>query len=360
MKLTFDFSALWRVADQIGAKHSNFSLDDEIKPLDPIDVRLSGEGIDVDPEALKLRGGLFSYEGRQVVLYIPDHTNKDIEKALTTQGVRKKFHVTYCEHLNNMKQRGYFERYKATNKLTGKFHIFGKSKLDRTMKEGDVALDVCMFCLQKLNYKGSADKFTRRKVRDSFVIPEFFSTYSSFFPYLPSGIGGDPDKADYTSDWSQVSSAYRQTKNYTCEVCNVTLNDQKHLLHTHHINAVRGDNRQENLQALCVDCHRKEHGHMYVSHSDMQTITMLRNQQSVIQRNWESVLQYADPALRGILEKLQIQNYSAPVLGYFIEKNDNDSCLVDAAWPEQRMAVAINMPQTIPSGWELFAPEAFL
>ena len=233
MKLTVDFSALWRLAEQIGAEPVPFTTGEEIKPLNPIDLRLSGEGIDVDPEALELKGGLFSYEGRQVVLYIPDHTNKDIERALTTQNVRKKFHVTYCEHLNNMKQRGYFERYKATNKLTGKFHIFGKSKIDRTMKEGDVALDVCMFCLQKLNYKGSSDKQIRRRVRDSFVIPEFFSTYSSFFPYLPSGIGGDPDKSDYTSDWSNISTRYRESRNYTCEECNVVLSAQKHLLHTY-------------------------------------------------------------------------------------------------------------------------------
>ena len=361
MKLTVDFSALWNIASKIGAEKSTFSLNDEIREIDPIDVSLSGKGIEVDPEDLQLKGGLFSYEGRQVVLYIPNHTNREIEKALTTKSVRKKFHVTFCRHLEDMKRKKQFEKYKATNNLSGLFNIFGKSKIDRTLKDGNVELDVCMYCLQKLNYKGSSDRNICRTVRDTFDIPEFFSTYSSFFPYLPSGIGGDPSKADYSPDWKRKSAEYRASKNYTCENCHVNLNSHKSLLHTHHIDTIPGHDQYDNLQALCIDCHRKEHSHMHVSYNDMQTVTRLRREQGLIQRQWDSVLNLADPALYGSLRKLQSEGYMPPEIGYSITGNsDQASLAADAAWPETKLAIMIETAVQNVDGWNIVPPENFL
>lgn len=361
MKLDVDFSALWNIASQIGARRSDFSLDEEVKPIKEIDVRLGGEGIEVNPEELQLRGGLFSYEGRQVVLYIPNHTNRDIEKALIDKSVRKKFHVGFCSHLEKMKKQKQFEKYKATNNLSGEFRIFGKSKIDRITKEGDVSLDVCMYCLEKLNYQGASDRAIRRTVRDSFDIPQFFSTYSSFFPYLPSGIGGDPSKADYTPDWPTVSANYKASRSYTCENCHVNLNSHKSLLHTHHIDTIPGNNRPENLQALCVDCHRKEHGHMHVKHRDMQIITQLRLEQGLIEKQWSKVLQLADSALDGVLRKLQKKGYQPPEIGYSITNNRGDViAIADVAWPENKLAITIEkIDQAIP-GWKIVQPEDFL
>lgn len=361
MKLYADFSALWNIASQINARRSDFSLDEDVKPIKEIDVRLSGEGIEVNPEELQLKGGVFSYEGRQVVLYIPNHTNREIEKALTEKSARKKFHVTFCSHLEKMKKSKQFEKYKATNNLSGDFHIFGKSKIDRTTKEGDVSLDVCMFCLEKLNYQGAADRSIRRMVRDSFDIPRFFSTYSSFFPYLPSGIGGDPSKADYTPDWPIVSAQYKASRNYTCENCHVNLNSYKSLLHTHHIDTIPGNNRPENLQALCVDCHRKEHGHMHVKHHDMQTITQLRLEQGLVEKQWNKVLQFVDPALNGVLRKLQKKGYQAPEVGYSIANERGDViAIAEAAWPDNKLAITIEKIERTIAGWKICQPEDFL
>ncbi|WP_067587182.1 HNH endonuclease [Endozoicomonas ascidiicola] len=361
MKLEADFSAIWNIANQIGATRSNFLLDEQVQPIDPIDVRLSGEGIDVNPEDLQLRGGIFSFEGRQVVLYIPNHTNRDIDKALIDKSVRKKFHITFCSHLEKMKKNKQFEKYKATNNLSGDFHIFGKCKTNRSSKEGDVNLDVCMYCLQKLNYQGSSDRSVCRIVRDSFDIPEFFSTYSSFFPYLPSGIGGDPNKADYTSDWPTVSANYRASRNYTCENCYVNLNSNKNLLHTHHIDTISGNNRPENLQALCIDCHRKEHGHMYVRHSDMQIISHLRREQGLTEKQWHKVLLLADSALNGVLRKLQRKGYKPPEIGYPLVNDHGDIvAIADVAWPEKKLAITIEKSEQAIGSWKTVQAEDLL
>lgn len=359
MELTPNFRQLWKIAKQIDASKSNFTLDQGIKPIDPIDVRLSGDGIEVKPEELDLNGGLFSYAGRQVVLYIPNHTNKGIEKALVDKSERKKFHVTFCKHLEDMKRKKQFDKYIATNNLSGSFHIFGKSKINKALKEGNVELDVCMYCLQKLYYQGASNLDTSRIIRDSFDIPEFFSTYSSFFPFFPSGIGGDPTKADYTPDWREVSNRYKTSRNYTCEQCHVNLNNHKSLLHTHHIDTIAGNNRPENLMALCADCHRKEHGHMHVSHSNMQIITKLRREQNINLDNWESALNLADPALNGILRKLQAKKYEPPELGLTIT-DKGKTVEADAAWPARKLAITIHKTNKSIPGWKIVQPGSFL
>ncbi|AMO56122.1 hypothetical protein GZ77_04755 [Endozoicomonas montiporae] len=358
MPINVDFLELRSIANEIGANEIDFVLNDEINPVDPIDVILDEQGIEADPSNLKLRGGPFEYEGRQVVLYIPNHS-WDIEKSLSELKSRNKFHVTYCEYLEKRKKQNTIDRYIATNRLTGLFKIFGTSKQSRTLKEGEVELNVCMYCLKKLNYKGASSTSIRRQVRDSFDIAEFFSIYSSFFPFMPNGMAANPANSNYPKNWSKISTSYRQSKNYTCEHCHVDLNDHRNLLHTHHIDGIPGNNNYSNLLALCIDCHRKEHGHMYVRHTEMQTITKLRRDQGVIEQNWDSILRLADPALYGVLKKLQDQGYQPPTIGYSISSNDT-IYTADVAWPNERFAIVVVKPESKISGWKLFTPEEYL
>jgi len=45
-------------------------------------------------------------------------------------------------------------------------------------------------------------------------------------------------------------------KNYCCEICEISEYNEKHItLHLHHVNGNNKDNRLENLQILCPNCH---------------------------------------------------------------------------------------------------------
>lgn len=68
-----------------------------------------------------------------------------------------------------MRQKNRFERYHATNRVDGLFEID-----DGLGRSQDVALKVCMNCLERLNYKGSIDKQQKRVIFKSFSLNEFF------------------------------------------------------------------------------------------------------------------------------------------------------------------------------------------
>lgn len=61
----------------------------------------------------------------------------------------------------------------------------------------------------------------------------------------------------YTKNWEQISKAYRETHNYTCERCGIHIDNpfEQHYIHVHHRNGNKVDNRTRNLECLCVRCH---------------------------------------------------------------------------------------------------------
>lgn len=62
----------------------------------------------------------------------------------------------------------------------------------------------------------------------------------------------------YALNWQQISKAYRESKKYTCENCNLKMDDQKYskFWHTHHIKGnEKLNNKRSNLKCLCIKCH---------------------------------------------------------------------------------------------------------
>lgn len=61
----------------------------------------------------------------------------------------------------------------------------------------------------------------------------------------------------YTKNWEQISKAYRETHNYTCERCGIHIDNpfEQHYIHVHHRNGNKVDNRTKNLECLCIRCH---------------------------------------------------------------------------------------------------------
>ena len=63
------------------------------------------------------------------------------------------------------------------------------------------------------------------------------------------------DEWGYVHGWDEISLGYRAKKEYICENCGVNLSINKFYLEVHHLNSNKTDNRESNLQCLCVECH---------------------------------------------------------------------------------------------------------
>lgn len=347
MKLKVNFSALTAALELMGIKPlDEVPLPPRIAPLDPIDLELE-DGIEVlDLNDVETTNGLLSLKGRQILLYIQDH-GSGVPHAMENGKNGNKFHVADCTMLHTMRARKRFERYVVTNSLDGDFPIAGEDWQTGKKMEGTARLWVCQYCLKKLHYKGAKHGSTRQIARD-FEIGDFFSTYSSFFPNLPRRRAGRAEDEQYSKNWPNIAAQYKAGKNFKCENenCGVNLRSQKHLLHVHHSNGVKGDNRTDNLEALCVACHREQpqHKRMFIKHSDMQTINRLRREQGLLRKsNWGKAIENCDPALRGVLEACKQKDAPIPEVCWEI-KDESGAFIatIEVAWPSAHIGVAIS------------------
>ncbi|MDZ4097194.1 MAG: HNH endonuclease [Methylophilaceae bacterium] len=355
MKLVFDFSALWKQINRIEGARVAFLLT-ESRQIDPIDVSLGNNGIEVKLDELENIGGLLSYKGRQVLLYIPDQ-GQSIEAVLSgDQEKGKKFHVAHCKTLDDMKEKGRFERYFAITNATGIFPVNGVSPNTRAEVSGNASLYVCLNCLTQINYKQSARSASLRKsVRAQFEVFVFFETYSSCFKYFPQRSGTNPGSSNYTNDWKEISDRIRRHANWLCDDCGVDLRDRKDLLHVHHKNGNKANNEPSNLRPLCAACHRDQplHESLFIKYQDMAVLIAKRQEQNLIKKSWSSAIRHADSALRGTLELAEIRGWAVPEIAY-LPSGVKVPFRLDAAWPDRRLGIALSPDSNMKlSGWEI-------
>ena len=364
MPIDVDFRALRRAAQRMGATESGFTVGLDRSTIEPIDIQL-GEGKEIQLDELDSSEGLLSFEGRQVLLYIPDQ-GKNIDKVLENGTKGRRFHVADCKTLADMKARGRFERYVVTNDLSGSFNVYGTSLRTGSGREGSADLIVCQNCLEHLNYEGfrSKSRPARWKSSVDFSIGRFFEAYSSFFRHLPKGFAkADGSAAGYSQDWQSISENLRRKAGFQCSECEVVLDRHKSLIHVHHKNGVKSDNRPDNLEVLCKLCHglRPLHDHIFISHEERKMISECRQQQGVYEpSDWDEVFELADPGLHGILHIAMEGNYHFPEVGLDIQ--DSSGAVVaylDLAWTRDKVAVAISAEdrkRAASLGWTVYSP----
>lgn len=278
MELTVTFEALHAAVHAMGAKLKKIEVDLTNRlPLDDVDTKLI-TGIKVGLEDIKIhKNGLLSYKDRQVLLYIQDH-GWNVGNVILDGSQGKKYHIAYCRTLEQMNKRGRYNRYVVKHDISGSFYIDGQNSSTKEYESGNATLCVCKNCLKHLNYEDYDNVYYEKKqIFENFSLDTFFKTYQQHFLYKPKYKAGE-NKSIYTKDWKQKSQHYRDSVHWQCEKCQVNLHDHKALLHTHHINGVKSDNNNENLKALCIECHANEpnHDHMIVKESQKERLKALR------------------------------------------------------------------------------------
>jgi hypothetical protein len=356
MQIRHDFSELWNLVTSLGAKHQNFTLS-RASSISAIEAELI-RGREVQLNELEIVSGLLAFEGRQILLYIPDQGNKIEEVLNGNRDGGKKFHVAHCATLESMKNSGRFERYIATTDTSGTFALSG---IDVSMKEktGHGKLYVCQNCLNMLNYKQAKVKRAAKAIREHFDLNDFFETFSSCFRFLPVRTQLEAGAAVYAPNWREISDSLRESVNWYCEVCNINLARSRHLLHVHHIDGVKSNNSRSNLKVLCKACHRMAplHDHMYVPRNEMKAINLLRRGSGVFDGTWDSIFKFADPALYGALGLAKSQGWEPPEIEF---DQSGLTGHLEAAWPKMRIAITLEQPTPSLRGWKLFDISKFV
>ena len=240
---------------------------------------LEGKGEIEIPENESLQNyvcddGYFRVKGKIVLAYIKDQQLSRREKN-KQYNTTYKYHLLNCEHLRNFHKKNYIEKYVLRNpnylgeRGDSNFNVNVLDGGDLISKGLQEELLVCKFCLKESNfnnyqnYKGlEKDKFVREFNYKDFFDSEKVKIQDLWSLNLKNEKNSNINS--YPPNWRNISRLVRDKNNFRCEVCDLDCSKYKHLLHVHHINGRKDDNRINNLKSLCISCHSKEPGHHFM------------------------------------------------------------------------------------------------
>ena len=289
MKLNIEFGELERLRESIGANKASLGEISAKRSYerDPIEKKLIETGsVILTPEelaeVLHFPGGLAAIGNTQITLHIyqPLGRNASREDLEKVPAPAPRYHVADCDTLEKMRDRGRFNRYVSTSNADGYFRV-EPLNWETKKREDEIlaSLAPCQNCLKSLNYDGFEDKSTqeRRGAVDSFDIQKFFHNYEPIFRCLPLYTADNFPEGNYTADWARISEEVRRGSGWICSECEVDLKDNRRLLHVHHKDGNRGNNRLSNLKPLCCLCHQKQpfHENMHIDPSEKRLIAKL-------------------------------------------------------------------------------------
>lgn len=291
MKLNVDFSGIDNARKSIGAEKAHIeNISSTATTINPIEIRLIKEGEIVLSgnellEQLTYPAGLLAIGNTQITLHIYDPF-EDHETLEAIPANSPKFHICDCRTLESMKDQGRFNRYVTSNRTDGYFKVRPYNKLTRSRHDAlEAVLLPCKNCLRQLDYQGY--KYARREQRDNIVmnfsVEDFFEDFKSIFRCLPLYTQEAFPEGSYSSSWAKTSRDARHKARWTCSCCKVNCEEAKGLLHTHHKDGNRGNDRPSNHEILCATCHKNRpfHGRMHIKPDEKLRLEHLRIDQGL-------------------------------------------------------------------------------
>ena len=292
MAINVDLSGLEKALKSIGGKKAEIgSIRRRTKIAGPIESKIIEDGsvVLIGDELIKhldASTGLLAIGNTQITLHIYDPFS-DKEVLSEQPATQPKFHLTECKTIENMRDKGRFDRYVSSNRRDGLFQV-RPYEFDKKIRgaEMEANLTPCKNCLMSLNYNGYAQQdiySMKEKIFSNFSLKNFFKDFESVFRCLPLYTVETFPEGNYTKDWACRSHEARRKANWTCSCCGICCVEQTGLLHVHHKDGNRGNNRPSNLEVLCLACHKSRpfHGRMAYSPQKKLKLEQLRISQKL-------------------------------------------------------------------------------
>ncbi|ALP65205.1 HNH endonuclease family protein [Paraburkholderia caribensis] len=241
---------------------ANFVPDHRFKDIDlPVRERLESAGVDVNFDEVEvLDDGTLAYKGFRVLLYIRDIGSIGHQESMP------RYHLAYCRTLDKMRRNSRFDRYVVANGDSGSFQV---NVIENNVRTQHVRLNVCQNCLDEVHWDGfdmAMSREDRMRLVSGFALPDFFRKYPRDLMAVKPAHSADTAPLNvYAQDWPEVSERTKQQRGYRCGTCSIVLRQtDSRFLHVHHRNGQKHDNRDSNLDVLCIGCHAEEpmHAHM--------------------------------------------------------------------------------------------------
>lgn len=266
MRLDLAFPELGHLVARMGAASSQWTPNNE--PLNALELLRAelAEGKEIPLSEVKVSfGGLLTYQGEQVVLYIKD-TRQERHTLLHDREEARRFHIAECRTLDRMRREGRFERYVVTTRKDGLFLVEATDPMTGSVEELKAPLGVCRNCLTELDWRRYSDLngVEKKLIWNEFSLDDFFAEFATFFRSKPVHTDETAPRGGYAKNWSRLSERIRAERGWQCEECGVDLSDHHRLLHCHHKNGVVSNNSSSNIAVLCLICHSEQAAHNYL------------------------------------------------------------------------------------------------
>ena len=205
---------------------------------------------EINPEEVTMNSiqkGEMEFEANGIYVILPNGTKQQVflykrDYHLQLYG-KPRFHICKSSTINEFIQSGSFrQHYVRAN--TDPVPV---NNIDNNYKEENVSdLPLCRFCLNQISEYGDINT-------------------KAFVELLKQAKGEEEEEIQevdifgYVRDWEQISRDYREKKNYTCEICGLQIDNffDRQYMHCHHKDANKLNNKESNLQCLCMRCHSK-------------------------------------------------------------------------------------------------------
>ena len=262
----FSFGGLKRTLAELGYQVQ------EVRPWTPISpVTVTAK--DIDDGNLEIRDdesnvGMYFIDSNGVkhvgFLYLQDY-------KLDEYGPPK-YHLCNCSTIQQFKMNGYFHKYRWAN--TESVTVINRNTGDEVLYD---RLELCKNCVSMIRDLAGHVTFQTSEQFVAFVKNKVYGNETTdkdgLFDDLGeapiaqemrkelglnnSEVGAEYDIFGYVHGWEQISKAYREKKDYTCEQCGIHIDDplDRRFIHVHHKDGNKANNAENNLECLCIDCH---------------------------------------------------------------------------------------------------------